>query len=124
MQVEEERYRAAQGVMAELSEAMRQVLRDGLIFVLPTTPGEAPPAAAGDAARAAFRERSIQFSALAPLAGVPQVRLAGWAGRLLGGQGGWAAPAAAWSRVGWAAVALGLMGAALRVGAAALCSRP
>ena len=86
-QVGEERYRGAQSVAAELQAAMRAALRDGYIFVLPTTPGGAPEevAAAGSSAggassssspaAAAFRQRCLQFAAVASLAGVPQVVL-------------------------------------------------
>ena len=74
-QVYEARYRSAQAVMHELSNSIRQALQEGYVFVLPTTPGEAPPS--GDAEQvAAFRQRSLEFAALATLAGVPQV--SGW----------------------------------------------
>lgn len=84
VQVDEERYRQAQGVAAELRGAMRDALKDGYVFVLPTTPGPAPPAAAqGGAARqagasegpAGFRQRCLQFAALASLSGVPAATL-------------------------------------------------
>lgn len=82
--MDEARYRAAQAVASELQAGMRDALRDGYIFVLPTTPGSAPPTATaasqssqdGSASAAAvFRERCIQFSAVAALSGVPQVVL-------------------------------------------------
>ena len=87
-QVGEEQYRGAQAVAAELQAAMRAALRDGCILVLPTTPGEAPEeaSAAGGSANGAsssgssptataFRQRCLQFAAVASLAGVPQVVL-------------------------------------------------
>ncbi|GAB4819100.1 hypothetical protein N2152v2_006146 [Parachlorella kessleri] len=73
-QVYEARYRSAQAVMHELSNSIRQALQDGYVFVLPTTPGEAPPSADMEQV-AAFRQRSLEFAALATLAGVPQVTL-------------------------------------------------
>lgn len=79
-QVDEERYRQAQGIAAELRAAMREALKDGYVFVLPTTPGPAPPAAAAQGAgaseeAAAFRQRCLQFSSVASLSGVPAAAL-------------------------------------------------
>ena len=80
LQVDEARYRSAQAVAAELHAAMRTALADGYVFVLPTTPGPAPPVpAAGQGGSCpdidAFRQRCCQFAAVASLSGVPQAVL-------------------------------------------------
>lgn len=58
---------------------MREALKDGYVFVLPTTPGPAPPAAAqdGDADQEAaeYRQRCLQFAAVASLSGTPAAAL-------------------------------------------------
>ncbi|KAI3438049.1 hypothetical protein D9Q98_000492 [Chlorella vulgaris] len=74
-------YRSALEVAKQLQAAMRDALADGKIFVLPTTPGPAPPLPANPAAPTAseqealrlFRQRCAQFAAIASLTGGPQV---------------------------------------------------
>ncbi|PRW56947.1 outer envelope mitochondrial [Chlorella sorokiniana] len=79
-QVDDARYSSALAVAAELQAAMRTALADGYVFVLPTTPGPAPPVpAAGQGGSSpevdAFRQRCCQFAAVASLSGVPQAVL-------------------------------------------------
>lgn len=82
VQVSEERYRVAQAVMGELSSSIRGALQEGYVFVLPTVPTEAPSTDCGGSGSSsssegeAFKQRSLEFSALAALAGVPEVRWA------------------------------------------------
>ena len=80
LQVDEARYRSAQAVAAELHAAMRTALADGYVFVLPTTPGPAPPVPSPGQGGScpdidAFRQRCCQFAAVASLSGVPQAVL-------------------------------------------------
>jgi tetratricopeptide (TPR) repeat protein len=81
LQIQHKGYRSALEVAKQLQAAMRDALADGKIFVLPTTPGPAPPLPANPAAPTAseqealrlFRQRCAQFAAIASLTGGPQV---------------------------------------------------
>jgi Asp-tRNA(Asn)/Glu-tRNA(Gln) amidotransferase A subunit family amidase len=74
--VTEKVYSNAIAVADELSQGMRAALREGYVFVVPTTPGQAPKMSGkgmDNKAEENFRNLSEQFAALASLAGVPQV---------------------------------------------------
>ncbi|KAK9794378.1 hypothetical protein WJX73_002477 [Symbiochloris irregularis] len=65
----------AEAVQQELSTALREVCKDGLVFVLPALPA-APPARSGNQEEwNAFEAVAMQFGAIAALAGIPQVNV-------------------------------------------------
>jgi amidase len=57
------------------SQRLRALLADGLVLVMPTTPGPALPKRAGADERADFYRRALAMNALAGHAGLPQVTL-------------------------------------------------
>ena len=74
-QLDKPRCRQAQAVAADMQAALRDALRDGYIFVLPTTPGPAPRADADPEDLAAYRRRCLQFASVAALSGAPSAAL-------------------------------------------------
>ncbi len=64
----------SQEVMQELRDAFRGALADGYVFVLPTLLAAPPRLNAGSEELSAFRRQTLELSALASLAGLPQVR--------------------------------------------------
>ena len=65
--------------MAQAAAAMRDICKSGNVLLLPALPGPPPPRPRGRAgasdAEAAWERGALQLSALAALAGVPQVHL-------------------------------------------------
>jgi len=84
-QVSDEEVDAAREAMAQAAAGMRDICHSGNVLLLPALPGPPPERARGRGApaepdAAADWERgALQLSALAALAGVPQVRRAGHA---------------------------------------------
>ena len=78
-QVSEAKVEAARAAMAQAAAAMRDICKSGNVLLLPALPGPPPPRPRGRAgasdAEAAWERGALQLSALAALAGVPQVHL-------------------------------------------------
>ncbi len=66
---------AARGVRQRMQDRLRGLLAGGAVLVQPTSPAPAPLCDAGDAALEALRERTIGATAIAGLAGLPEVTL-------------------------------------------------
>jgi hypothetical protein len=84
-QVPDEEVDAAREAMAQAAVGMRDICRSGNVLLLPALPGPPPERARGRGATAEpdaaadWERGALQLSALAALAGVPQVRQAGQA---------------------------------------------
>jgi Asp-tRNA(Asn)/Glu-tRNA(Gln) amidotransferase A subunit family amidase len=73
VKVPEEDVARGRKVMAQATEQLREVLREGNLLMLPVLPGPPPSSSAPQEQLSAFEAATLQLASIAALAGLPQV---------------------------------------------------